>query len=396
MILHPVPEIDVRGELGVDDADDGFIARGRDADQPGGAAGGGIVYGWIEATPGCEKAPALGLIAHMDTSPEASGDPARWRVIDYRGGDIVLNEEKGIVLTLDRFPEVAKYAGEKLVVTDGTTLLGADDKAGVAALMQAAKYFADHPEVPHARLCFCVTPDEEVGLGTADFRREEFGADYAYTIDGGEIGALDTETLNAALVTAHFEGLNTHPGSAKNKMVNAIRMATDFISRFPSESVPEKTSGYEGFFHPVSVTGSVGEAEVRLLIRDHDNAKFEDRKAYARKVGEEMNRAWGGRVTVTVRDQYYNLSNYLEDFPVVTASAREAMKRAGVEIVEEPVRGGTDGCRISSMGLPTPNFFAGGLFFHSVYECLPVKSLDKAYEVARTLCEMSAEIRTLR
>ena len=356
----------------------------------------GIVYGWIEATKGYENSPALGLIAHMDTSPEASGAPAKWKVIDYAGGDICLNKEKDIVLSLDRFPEVGKYAGEKLVVTDGTTLLGADDKAGVAVLVETAKFFVDHPEIPHARLCFCVTPDEEIGRGTAKFDPQEFGAAYAYTVDGGERGGFDTETFNAAMVTAHFEGLNVHPGSAKDKMVNAIRMAMDFLSRFPSESVPEKTSMYEGFFHPIGITGAVRGVDVRMLIRDHDNVKFEDRKAYARKVAEEMNKVWGGRVTLTVKDQYYNLKNYLEHFPKVCDIAREAFRRVGLDIVENPVRGGSDGCRISEMGLPTPNFFTGGLNFHGVYECLPVESLIKSHEVAVELGKMSAEVTTLR
>lgn len=356
----------------------------------------GIVYAWVPASEGLETAPALGLIAHMDTSPEASGEPAQWKVIDYEGGDIVLNKEKDIVLKLERFPEVAKYAGQPLVVTDGTTLLGADDKAGIAVLVQLAKYFVENPEVAHAKLCFCVTPDEEIGRGTAGFDPKEFGADYAYTIDGSEVGGFDTETFNAAMVTAHFEGLNVHPGSAKDKMVNAIRMAMDFLSRFPSESIPEKTCRYEGFFHPIGITGAVRGVDVRMLIRDHDNTKFEDRKAYVRKVAEEMNKVWDGRVTVTVKDQYYNLMNYLKDYPVVCDIAREAFRREGLEIVENPVRGGSDGCQISKMGVPTPNFFTGGLNFHGVYECLPVKSLLRSYDIAKRLCEMSSEVKTLK
>ena len=205
-----------------------------------------VVMATLPATPGYEECPAMGFIAHMDTSPEASGDPVRWQVLDYQGGDIVLNAEKDIVLTLDRFPNVGKYAGEKLVLTDGTTLLGADDKAGIAIIVETARYFIEHPEVPHAKLCFAITPDEEVGRGTENFDIPAFGADYAYTFDGDELGGFETETFNAAMVNVHFEGLNTHPGSAKNKMINAIRMAMDFIDRFPAESVPEKTKITKG------------------------------------------------------------------------------------------------------------------------------------------------------
>lgn len=353
-----------------------------------------VVMGWLDATPGLEANPAIGLIAHMDTSPEAKGGPVRWRLIDYAGGDIALNDE-GVTLELSRFPEVGKYAGGRLVVTDGRTLLGADDKAGVAIVIETLKWFADHPETPHARLCFAITPDEEIGHGTTKFDIDAFGADYAYTMDGGEAGGFETETFNAAKVSAVFHGLNVHPGSAKDKMVNALRIAADFMSRFPAESVPERTSGREGFFHPISLAGSVNEARMTMLIRDHDDARFEDRKAYVGKVAEDMRRAWGDRIDVEVADQYHNLGRFLRDAPVVCELGREAIRRCGLEVVESSVRGGTDGARLAERGLPTPNVFTGGMNYHGVYECLSVEGFLKAVEVARTLCALSADVRTL-
>ena len=313
----------------------------------------GIVMGFIEATPGYEDCPAMGLIAHMDTSPEASGAPAQWSVIDYQGGDIVLNKEKDIVLQLSNFPEVGKYAGQKLVVTDGTTLLGADDKAGIALCVEAARYAIEHPEIPHAKLCFAITPDEEISRGTVNFNIEEFGAQYAYTFDGDELGGFETETFNAAMVNVHFEGLNVH------------------------------------------ISGAVRGVDLRMLIRDHDNTKFEDRMEYVRKVVEEMNKVWGNRVTVDIKVQYHNLKNYLDKHPMVCDIAREAYRRAGVEIHEKPVRGGTDGARLSARGLPTPNLFTGGMNYHGVYECLSVTGLERALDVAKQLVAMSAEVKSL-
>ena len=355
----------------------------------------GIVLATLPASAGFEKAPAMGFIAHMDTSPEASGDPAKWQVIDYQGGDIVLNQEKDIRLTLERFPEVAKYAGQQLIVTDGTTLLGADDKAGIAILLEGARYFVENPEVNHAKLCFAVTPDEEIGRGTENFDIKEFGAQYAYTFDGDELGGFETETFNAAEAKVHFEGLNVHPGSAKDKMVNAIRLALDFVERLPAESTPEKTERYEGFFHPTDLTGSVGAADLKLLIRDHSNTRFEDRMNYVRKVVEDMNKTWGNRITCEIKVQYGNLKNYLDSHPAVCEIAREAYRRLGIEIIEKPVRGGTDGSLLSARGLPTPNIFTGGMNYHGVYECLSVTGIQKALEVAIELAKISSEVKTL-
>lgn len=355
----------------------------------------GIVMASLPATEGLEKAPAMGLIAHMDTSPEASGKPARWQILDYKGGDIVLNSSQNIVMSLDRFPGIAKYTGEQLVVTDGTTLLGADDKACIAIIVETARYFVEHPEVPHAKLCFAVTPDEEVGRGTENFDIKAFGANYAYTFDGDELGGFEIETFNAAMVKVHFEGLNVHPGSAKNKMINAIRMAMDFIARLPAESTPEKTEGHEGFFHPIGISGSVQRADLRMLIRDHSNERFEDRIRYVRKLVDDMNEDWGNRVSADITEQYRNLKNYLDQYPAVCDLAREAYKRIGVEIREKPVRGGTDGARLSAMGLPTPNLFTGGMNYHGVFECLSVTGLMRALDLGIMLGKMSAEVKTL-
>ncbi len=357
----------------------------------------GIVMAGLPATPGCEAAPAIGFIAHMDTSPEAPGRDVKWQIVHYQGGDIELNREKGIALRLERFPEVAKYAGDDLVVTDGTTLLGADDKAGVAVLVELVRWFSARPDVPHARLCFAVTPDEEIGHGADHFDPEAFGADYAYTIDGGEAGGLDSETFNAAMASVRCRGLNVHPGSAKGKMMNAIRIAEDFLSRFPADETPETTEMYEGFFHPVHIEGGVGGCRIAMLIRDHSRERFEARKAEVRRIAAEVCRDWGeGAVEVEIEDQYRNLIEYLKDAPKVLELAREAIRRCGLTLVELPVRGGTDGCVISSKGLPTANLFTGGLNFHGVYECLPVKSLAASFDVARTLCEMSAAVKSIK
>ena len=348
----------------------------------------GIVMAYLPATEGLETMPAMGLIAHIDTSPEASGEPAQWQVLNYQGGDIVLNKDKNIVLSLERFPGVAKYAGEQLVVTDGTTLLGADDKAGIAIIVETARYFVEHPEIPHAKLCFAVTPDEEVGRGTENFDIEEFGAQYAYTFDGDELGGFETETFNAAMVKVHFEGLNVHPGSAKNKMVNAIRMAMDFIARLPAESAPEKTEGHEGFFHPMGISGAVRGVDLKMLIRDHSNSRFEDRMNYVRKMVEEMNKVWGDRVSADIKVQYHNLKNYLDKHPAVCNLAREAYRRIGVEIHEKPVRGGTDGATLSYMGLPCPNLGTGGFNFHGPCECITAEKMDQGVEILLNLVDL--------
>ena len=355
----------------------------------------GIVMAYLPATEGLETMPAMGLIAHMDTSPEASGEPAQWQVLNYQGGDIVLNKDKNIVLSLERFPGVAKYAGEQLVVTDGTTLLGSDDKAGIAIIVETARYFVEHPEIPHAKLCFAVTPDEEVGRGTENFDIEEFGAQYAYTFDVTESVGFETESFLAAMLQLLLEGSNVDPGSARDKMVKAVRMAIDFYARLPAESAPEKTEGHDGFFHPMGISGAVRGVDLKMLIRDHSNSRFEDRMNYVRKMVEEMNKVWGDRVSADIKVQYHNLKNYLDKHPAVCNLAREAYRRIGVEIHEKPVRGGTDGARLSAKGLPTPNLFTGGMNYHGVYECLSVTGIQRALDLGIMLGKMSAEVKTL-
>ena len=355
----------------------------------------GYVYGEIPATPGYEDKIPVGFIAHMDTAPEFNGIGVKPQVIEnYDGGDVLL-KGSGHILSPEEYPVLRSFKGHTLITTDGTTLLGADDKAGIAIIVETARYFVEHPEIPHAKLCFAVTPDEEVGRGTENFDIEEFGAQYAYTFDGDELGGFETETFNAAMVKVHFEGLNVHPGSAKNKMVNAIRMAMDFIARLPAESAPEKTEGHEGFFHPMGISGAVRGVDLKMLIRDHSNSRFEDRINYVRKMVEEMNKVWGDRVSADIKVQYHNLKNYLDKHPAVCNLAREAYRRIGVEIHEKPVRGGTDGARLSAKGLPTPNLFTGGMNYHGVYECLSVTGIQRALDLGIMLGKMSAEVKTL-
>ncbi len=349
------------------------------------------VYGTLPAN--VKGAPSIALIAHVDTAPDAPGENVRPAVITCPEGEFTL--ESGVVMNEALCPGLSKHVGEELIVTDGTTLLGADDKAGIAIIVETARYFVEHPEVPHAKLCFAITPDEEVGRGTENFDIPAFGAQYAYTFDGDELGGFETETFNAAMVKVHFEGLNTHPGSAKNKMVNAIRMAMDFISRLPAESIPEKTEGHEGFFHPMGITGAVRGVDLKMLIRDHNNFRFEERMNYVRKMVEEMNKVWGNRVTADIKVQYHNLKNYLDKHPAVCELAREAYRRIGVEINEKPVRGGTDGARLSARGLPTPNLFTGGMNYHGIFECLSVTGIERALELGIMLGKMSAEVKTL-
>lgn len=348
----------------------------------------------IPATPGFEDRPTAGFIAHLDTSPEASGGPVKWKIVDYEGGPLTLNAESGVVLDPTRFPEVAAAAGGPLVVTDGTTLLGADDKAGAAILTELARVLVDGT-VPHARIALAWTYDEEIGRGTEGFDLKAFGADYAYTIDGGTLGGFETETFNASQARVVFRGLSVHPGSAKNRMVNALRMATDFMNRLPPGEVPEKTEGREGFFHPVEMKGSVTEAEVTLIIRDHDEALFRAREAKVREIVEAMRGVWGDRIEVEIDFQYHNMGHYMAKAGGVAEMARSAYRECGVEPVEEPIRGGTDGSRLSEMGLPTPNIFTGGLNFHGVHECLPVRHFLKAFEIVCAIAGKTTQLRTL-
>lgn len=358
---------------------------------------GGVVYASIAATEGCEGAPAIGFIAHMDTSPDASGVSVKPKIVHYEGGDIVLNEELGIVFSTEQFPEILKYKGQEIIFTDGTTLLGADDKAGIAAVMEMVDFIKQHPQVPHAKLCIAFTPDEEVGRGTENFDMNEFGAQYAYTLDGGELGGLEFENFNAASATVMIQGVGVHPGYAKDKMINAVRCASEFISRLPAEMSPECTSGREGFLHPHHVSGSVTEAEISILIRDHDDKLFEQKKSLLTDVLREMQQKYPkAEFSMKIEDSYRNMRCYIDRTPKVLDIVRTAYRDTGVEPKEEPIRGGTDGAALSARGLPCPNVFAGGLNFHGIYECLPIPSLMKSAEVAIRLAELSAKVNSLK
>lgn len=358
---------------------------------------GGVVYASLEATKGSGDCPAIGLIAHMDTSPDAPAVNIKPQIIRVEAGDVLLNPEKQIYFREKDFPEIKKYVGQEVIFTDGTTLLGADDKAGVAAITACMAYLKDHPEVPHAKICVAFTPDEEIAKGTVNFDIPHFGAQYAYTFDGGEIGTLETENFNAATAMVTIKGVVVHPGLSKGKMVNSIKLASRLIDAFPEDQSPETTEGYEGFIHPNKIEGTVASTSIRILIRDHDKEKFEAKKALLKdltqKLAAEEPRA---DISLTIKDSYENMRPYLEKTPKVMEIVREAYRQAGIPISEEPIRGGTDGARLSVRGLPCPNVFTGGLNFHSVYECIPIPSLEAAAEVALSLVKLSAEVKTLQ
>lgn len=354
---------------------------------------GGVVYAELPATPGSEAKPCVGFVAHMDTSPDAPGDNIRPQILRFEGKDVVLHAERGIVFPVERFPDILRHTGEDVIFTDGTTLLGADDKAGIAAIMGMLEHLRAHPEIPHAKIAVAFTPDEEVSRGAENFDIPAFGADYAYTFDGGDVGLLESENFNAGTAVVRFEGVGVHPGSSKGKMVNALRHLAKFIEQLPAEMSPECTEGYEGFLHPNRASGTVTGALVNILIRDHDKAKYEEKKTLLCDLVETFNREVPkAKVTIEIRDAYENMRPYLEKFPEVLEVAREAYRRAGLTIEEPPVRGGTDGARLSARGLPTPNLFTGGLNYHGIYECLPIPSLCKARDVAMEIAKLSAEV----
>ena len=354
---------------------------------------GGVVYAELPATPGSEAKPCVGFVAHMDTSPDAPGENFRPQILRFEGKDVVLNAERCIIFPVNRFPDILRHTGEDVIFTDGTTLLGADDKAGIAAIMGMLEHLRAHPEILHAKIAVAFTPDEEVSRGTENFDIPAFGADYAYTFDGGDVGLLESENFNAGTAVVRFEGVGVHPGSSKGKMVNALRHLAKFIEELPAEMSPECTEGYEGLLHPNRASGTVTGAMVNILIRDHDKAKYEEKKALLRNLVEAFNREVPkAKVTIEIRDAYENMRPYLEKFPEVLEVAREAYRRAGLTIEEPPVRGGTDGARLSARGLPTPNLFTGGLNYHGIYECLPIPSLCKARDVAVEIAKLSAEV----
>lgn len=357
----------------------------------------GVVYATIEATPGHEHCPALGFIAHIDTSPDASDSADKKpQVIHYEGGDVLLNKEQNIVFSTQDFPEIEKYAGQDIVFTDGTTLLGADDKAGIAEIIEMASWVMAHPEVPHAKLCLAFTPDEEVARGTENFDIEHFGAQYAYTFDGDEVGVLESENFNGGTAHVTIHGVGVHPGLAKDKMINSIRLMAKFIDMLPAVVSPECTEDREGFMHPNAMTGSCVKSYVKIIVRDHDRTQYELKKKYLAKTVELFNKIYGeGRCELRYVDSYENMRQYIEKAPKVLDIVREVYRDCGLEPIEKPVRGGTDGARLSARGLPCPNIFTGGSNFHGVYEFIPVASMVKASEIAIGLAKKSATIDSL-
>ena len=352
----------------------------------------GYVMGRIPSNIG-RKVPAVGFIAHVDTAPDASGADIKPQIIEnYDGSDIALKGVEGLMLKPSDFPELLKYKGQTLITTDGTTLLGADDKAGVAEIMEAVRYVVEHPEFKHGDICIGFTPDEEIGRGVVKFDVEKFGADFGFTMDGGEIGELEFENFNAASAKIHIQGRNVHPGNAKNKMKNAILIASELNSLLPVEQRPEYTEGYEGFFHIISFKGSVEEADIAYIIRDHDREKFEQKKKVIAKVCHFINGKYGeGTATPEVKDQYYNMKEMVEPHYHIIEKAVKAMEMAGVKPKIQPIRGGTDGANLSFKGLPCPNIFAGGHNFHGKMEYVPVESMVKAEEVIRNIISLFAE-----
>lgn len=342
----------------------------------------GYLMATLPATPGCEHVPTVGFIAHLDTSPDASGHNVNPRIIDnYPGGDITLNAEKGIVLSPADFPEMEHYVGDDLIVTDGTTLLGADDKAGIAEIITAIDYLQHNPDIKHGRIRIAFNPDEEIGQGAHKFDGGQFGADWAYTIDGGEIGELEYENFNAAVAKVTFAGRNVHPGSAKHKMINSMRIALQFAIMLPRWETPEHTEGYEGFYHLTSIEGTVEQTVLTYIIRDHDRDRFERRKKEFEHLTRKINHEFPECASLDIRDQYYNMREKIEPVMHIVEIAEQAMKLAGVTPKVVPIRGGTDGAQLSFKGLPCPNIFAGGLNFHGKFEFVPVRSMEKASQV---------------
>ena len=327
--------------------------------------------------------PTIGFIAHMDTAPDASGKNVKARIVThYDGQDIVLNAEKNIVFEVAKYPEILDYKGQDIIVTDGTTLLGADDKAGLAEIVSACEYLIQHPEIQHGKIRVGFTPDEEIGQGADHFDVKKFGCDFAYTMDGGAVGELEYENFNAAGCKVKVHGVNVHPGYGYHKMINSMRIANHFATMLPRWETPEHTQGYEGFYHLIAMNGSVEETTLQYIIRDHDRARFESRKREIEHLARKINQEYGeGTVEVEMRDQYYNMREKVEPVMHIVTLVEEAMKEVGVTPKVQPIRGGTDGARLSFEGLPCPNIFAGGVNFHSRFEYLPIPSMEKAMQV---------------
>ena len=336
--------------------------------------------------------PTIGFIAHMDTSPDMSGKDVSPRIVqNYDGSDIVLCAEENVVLSPSQFPELLDHKGEDLIVTNGKTLLGADDKAGIAEIVSAIVYLKEHPEIKHGKIRIGFNPDEEIGLGAHKFDVEKFGCDWAYTMDGGEVGELEFENFNAASAKITFKGRNVHPGYAKNKMINSIRVANRFCAMLPAHETPEHTEGYEGFYHLISFNGDVEQTTVAYIIRDHDRARFESRKKKIERFVSEINAEYGeGTATLELRDQYYNMREKIEPLMHIIDTAFAAMEAVGVKPNVKPIRG-TDGAQLSFKGLPCPNIFAGGLNFHGRYEFAPIQNMEKAMKVIVKIAELVAK-----
>lgn len=338
------------------------------------------------------EVPVIGFIAHMDTSPDMSGKDVKPRIVaNYDGSDIVLCAEEGVVLSPSQFPELLDHKGEDLIVTDGRTLLGADDKAGIAEIVSAVVYLQQHPEIKHGKIRIGFNPDEEIGLGAHKFDVEKFGCSWAYTMDGGEVGELEFENFNAASAKIVFKGRNVHPGYAKHKMINSIRVANRFMAMLPSHETPEHTEGYEGFYHLIGVTGEVEQTTVSYIVRDHDRTRFESRKRELEHLVRKINAEYGeGTALLELHDQYYNMREQIEPVMHIIDIAFEAMKAVEVEPHVKAIRGGTDGAQLSFKGLPCPNIFAGGLNFHGRYEFVPIQSMEKAMNVIVKIAELTA------
>ena len=352
----------------------------------------GYLYATLPANTS-KQVPVVGFIAHMDTAPDMSGKNVTPRIVqNYDGGDIVLNAAESIVLSPSQFPELKNHVGEDLIVTDGNTLLGADDKAGIAEIISGVEYLMQHPEIEHGKIRIAFNPDEEIGLGAHKFDVERFGCDFAYTFDGGEVGELEFENFNAAAAKLTFTGRNVHPGTAKNKMINSIRVANHFISMLPSHETPEHTEGYEGFYHSIGFSGNVEQTVVNYIIRDHSRERFESRKREFQHLTNKINAEYGeGTLKLELRDQYYNMREKIEPVMYVIDIAKEAMLAAGVEPVVKAIRGGTDGAQLSFKGLPCPNIFAGGMNMHGRFEYVPIPSMEKAMKVVVKIAELTAK-----
>ena len=352
----------------------------------------GYLYATLPANTD-KKTPTVGFISHYDTSPDCSGANIKPRIVkNYDGNDITLCEQDGIKLSPAVFPELLAHKGEDLIVTDGHTLLGADDKAGIAEIVQAMIYLKEHPEIKHGDIRVAFNPDEEIGLGAHLFDVKRFGCDWAYTMDGGEVGEIEYENFNAASAKLQIKGVSVHPGYAKNKMVNAARIAAELVSQIPADQTPETTQDYEGFYHLTGMEGNVERATVSYIIRDHDRKKFEARKEFISKLAATLNEKYGaGTVTAEINDQYYNMREKIEPVLHIIDIVIKAMEETGVSPKVRAIRGGTDGAQLSFKGLPCPNIFAGGINFHGPYEFVPVQSMEKAMRVIVKICELSAQ-----